>query len=266
MDALDDRDVLGSRPTSNLGGTLTSDWIDTHIAISLLVDALACLPTSPPSLYLDLEGANLSRHGSVSILQIHASPDDRTFLIDIHSLGESAFSTVGASGQTLRGILESDTIPKVFFDVRNDSDALFSHYGIKLAGVHDLQLMELATRSSPRTYVAGLSKCIERDAGLSERERVACKATKEKGRNLFAPERGGSYEVFNVRPFPQDMLSYCIQDVHFMPKLWQLYNSRLGDSWAAKVQQAAKDRVATSHNAGFNGKGKHMILGPPGWK
>jgi hypothetical protein len=37
-----------------------------------------------------------------------------------------AFSTAGTNGQTLKTILESETIPKVFFDVRNDSDALYS--------------------------------------------------------------------------------------------------------------------------------------------
>jgi exonuclease 3'-5' domain-containing protein 1 len=46
-------------------------------------------------------------------------------LIDIHILGGKAFSTAGASGKTLKGILESDSIPKVFFNVRNDSDARF---------------------------------------------------------------------------------------------------------------------------------------------
>lgn len=234
--------------------------------MAFLVEALAKLPTSPPSIYLDLEGVALSRHGSVSILQIHVSPNDRTLLIDIHSLGETAFSTTGTSGQTLKGILESDTIPKVFFDVRNDSDALFSHYGIKLACVHDLQLMELATRNFSRRCVNGLSKCIERDITLSMSEREVWKETKEKGLKLFAPERGENYEVFNVRPLPEDVLLYCIQDVHFMPKLWRRYNSKLSVAWAAKVQQAGKDRVALSQTAAFNGKGKHMALGPPGWK
>jgi len=32
-------------------------------------------------------------------------------------------------------ILESPDIPKVFFDVRNDSDALYSHFDVSLAGV-----------------------------------------------------------------------------------------------------------------------------------
>lgn len=48
---------------------------------------------------------------------------------------------------SLQSILESPKTPKVFFDVRTDSDALFAQFGIKLAGIIDLQLMELASRS-----------------------------------------------------------------------------------------------------------------------
>jgi exonuclease 3'-5' domain-containing protein 1 len=251
---------------SNLDNTLPTGLIDTCTAMANLIDALANLPTSPPSLYLDLEGVYLSRHGSISILQVHVSPNNRTYLIDIHILGDKAFSTAGANGQTLKGILESGSIPKVFFDVRNDSDALFSHFGIDLACVHDIQLMELATRTFSKRCVNGLTKCIERDISLTTSEREAWKETKEKGLNLFAPERGGSYEVFNARPLSKDLLLYCIQDVHFMPKLWQHYNSKMSERWAAKVQQATRERVALSQTTTFNGKGQHMALGPSGWK
>jgi hypothetical protein len=94
---------------------------DTCTAVADLIDTQADLPTSPPSLYVDVEGVHLSRHGSISILQFFVSPDNRTYLIDIHTLGDKAFSTARATSQTLKGILESDSIPKVF-DVRCDSD------------------------------------------------------------------------------------------------------------------------------------------------
>lgn len=90
--------------------------------------------------------------------------------------------------------------------------------------------------------------------------------TKEKGLNLFAPERGGSYDVFNARLLSKDLWLYCIQDFHFMPRLWQHYNSKMSVRWAAKVQQATRERVALSQRATFNGKGQHMALGPSGWK
>ncbi|CZT12865.1 uncharacterized protein RCO7_11470 [Rhynchosporium graminicola] len=258
---------LGAPPeASDPIASLTIGLVDTSGAIAILVEALAELPPIPPSLFLDLEGANLSRHGSLSILQIHVSPAGQTFLIDVHTLGNEAFTTPGTSGQTLKTILESTSIPKVFFDVRNDSDALFSHYGINLACIHDLQLMELASRNFGRKFVSGLAKCIDRDLPLTARERKTCKETKEKGLNLFAPERGGSYEVFNLRPLPEAVSLYCIQDVYFMPRLWKLYNSKLTATWKAKVLQAGKDRVASSKTKMYVGHGQHKALAPAGWK
>ncbi|KAJ4307242.1 hypothetical protein N0V88_000623 [Collariella sp. IMI 366227] len=142
---------------------------------------LTSLPTSPPSLYLDLEGVNLSRHGTISILQIY-----------------------------------SDTVPKVFFDVRNDSDALFAHFGVRLSGVRDLQLMELAARSpgEPRRLVSGLAKCIDRHAGLGLAERREWMAGKEAG-----------YEVFEERPLREEVRAYCVQDVKVLPMLWRRYEA-----------------------------------------
>jgi exonuclease 3'-5' domain-containing protein 1 len=223
------------------------------------------LPTSPPSLYIDLEGENLSRHGSLSILQLHVLPSNRTYLVDVHTLQDAAFSTPGGDGRTLRGFLESDEIPKVFFDVRNDSDALHSHFGVRLAGVQDLQLMELATRNFSRRFLSGLSKCIDQDAPLSEHELAARRAVKEAGVALFAPERGGSYSVFTERPLCEAIKKYCAQDVQILPRLWAQYSNWMTPPWSRRVQQGSRKRVALSQRADFNGKGPHMALAPSGW-
>ncbi|KAL4963974.1 uncharacterized protein BDV14DRAFT_201232 [Aspergillus stella-maris] len=37
------------------------------------------LPNTPPSLYVDVEGVNLSRHGTVSILQVYHLPQDKVY-------------------------------------------------------------------------------------------------------------------------------------------------------------------------------------------
>ncbi|KAH7417746.1 hypothetical protein BKA64DRAFT_690659 [Cadophora sp. MPI-SDFR-AT-0126] len=140
------------------------------------------------------------------------------FLDPYPPLGDSAFSTAETSGQTLKGILEPDTIPRVFFDVRNNSDALFSHY-------EDALIV--------------FSKYIERNITLLVSERKAWMETKAKGLNLFAPERGGNYEVFNVRPLHEH--------------LWRRYHSKFSVAWAAKI-------------AAFNGTGRHTALEPPGGK
>lgn len=245
--------------------TEPSDLIDTTAALSNVLDALEGLSTQPPSLYIDLEGEKLSRHGTISILQLYVLPMKRTYLIDIHTLRNESFTTRGSSDRTLKEILESQDIPKVFFDVRNDSDALYNHFNIHLAGIQDLQLMELATRTFARTHVNGLAKCIERDGRLSVTESNDWKESKEKGMRLFAPERGGSYRVFNERPLSNDILRYCIQDVHFLPRLWASYNFKLTPTWWSRVKEASTKRVTESRSASYVSHGKQKALAPTGW-
>ena len=112
--------------------------VDTAAALSELINSLEGLPTQPPSLYIDLKGENLSRNRTISILQLYISPTKHTYLVDIFTLGNESFTTSGRSGHTLQEVLQDLETPKVFFDVRNDSDALNGHYHIRLASVHDL--------------------------------------------------------------------------------------------------------------------------------
>ena len=59
--------------------------------------------TSASTLYLDLEGINLSRDGTISLLTLlvhEPSGQERIFLIDIHVLGSSAFTTTFITGST----------------------------------------------------------------------------------------------------------------------------------------------------------------------
>lgn len=93
-----------------------------------------------PTIYIDLEGIDLCREDSISILKflIHTEePAQPVHLIDGHTLGASTFNIAGFknSSATLKSILRDENIPKVFFDVRNDSGALFTHFGIELRGV-----------------------------------------------------------------------------------------------------------------------------------
>lgn len=150
--------------------------------------------------------------------------------------------------------------------MRNDSDALFAHYNINLAGIVDLQLMELATRPrGGRRLVSGLAKCIERDAGLGLNEIRLWNEKKLKGKQLFAPERGGSYAVFNERPLSDEIRDYCVQDVRFMVRLWKRYCAALTPAWMQRVQAATLARVRESQGAAYNGRGRHMALAPAGW-
>ncbi|KAH8434349.1 uncharacterized protein LDX57_011997 [Aspergillus melleus] len=241
-------------------------FIDTSAGIANLIDYLDGLPVRPPSLYVDLEGVNLSRNGTISIIQIYVLPLDMTYLIDVRTLQEETFSQPSAMGRTLKDIFESPSTPKVFFDVRSDSDALYSHFGISLGGVQDVQLMELATRNFPKDLVHGLGTCIERDLSMSSSEQQSWKIRKENGRKLFAPGQGGSYEIWNTRPLPADIMQYCVQDVKILPRLWQNYKRSMSYRWSVLVENEVKNRIIDSHSPDYIEKGRLRTLAPRGWE
>lgn len=99
---------------------------------------------------------------------------------------------------------------------------------------------------------------------VHERERYVGKS-KDMGLDLFAPESGGSYEVFNARSLSDDIMRYCIEDVRLMPRLWREYNSKMSERWQAKVQQATNARVTLSQTTTCDGQGRHMAMSPKGW-
>lgn len=46
---------------------MASSLVDSTASIAMLVDSLDGLPADPPSLYIGLEGPELSREGSISL-------------------------------------------------------------------------------------------------------------------------------------------------------------------------------------------------------
>jgi len=124
---------------------IKTEIVNTTKQIGDLVDWLILRHSPPeayePTMYIDLEGVNLCCEGSLSILTLlinTSMPTIRVCLIDVYSLGSQAFNTTGVKGKTLKDILQDEKIWKVFFDVRNDSDALFAHFGVALQGVEDV--------------------------------------------------------------------------------------------------------------------------------
>jgi hypothetical protein len=81
----------------------------------------------------------------------------------------------------LKSTLECHSTPKVFFDVRNDSDALFSYFEIRLNCIHDLRLMELATCRMSRAYLNSLAECIDYDTNMSIAQRQHATHIKNQG-------------------------------------------------------------------------------------
>ncbi|ESZ93891.1 hypothetical protein SBOR_5712 [Sclerotinia borealis F-4128] len=248
---------------------IKTEIINTAKQIGDLVDCLVLCHASPkpyePIMYIDLEGVNLCREGSLSILTLLIDtgiPSISVYLIDVHLLGSQAFNTTGIKRRTLKEILQDENISKVFFDVRNDSDALFAHFGVALQGVEDLQLMESAMRTTTRSrkFLNGLAKCIEQ-SGLDYSDLTSWKLAKEKGGRLFKAESGGSYKVFEQRPIPSEIISYCAGDVQYLPKMWSKFRSNT-NRWRDLVNKETKKRVEASQKPEYQPQGPDRTLAP----
>lgn len=240
---------------------MSAKLVDNTDSVRALVESLEDAAPKP-IMFVDLEGVHLSRHGSIAIMQILIPPNPTVHLVDVHILKQDAFETRGREGSSLRSILESEEYPKVFFDVRRDSDALFSHFEVNLRCVIDLQLLEFATRPRQGKFLKGLGKCIEEDAQLDISSRKKCQRIKDAGLRMFAPEKGGNYEVFLERPLSDALVDYCAQDVSLLPKLLSIYGQRLRPHLAVLVHEEALRRIVLSQSPSFNVKGCNMAQGP----
>lgn len=222
-------------------------------------------PTVTPGfgLYMDIEGDNLGRNGSITIIQIHEPSARLTYIIDVFKLKALAFRTSGAHGTTLKELFESRWIPKILFDLRNDADGLFANYQVKLEGAEDLQLMELASREDSTQRgadIIGLRDCLERDAGLSRDEMTEMVKTKSRGRNLMNDY--SDLKPFNRRPMRTDVWNYCIRDVLYLPKLRREYWDRLDPTWQRIVLEESAYRAKTSRESWYDPDGYGKKLSP----
>ncbi|KAI6991660.1 hypothetical protein KC332_g8101 [Hortaea werneckii] len=245
---------------------MEAQMIDSPSALEHFIGGLPDCKGPELSLYVDLEGNDRSRNGILSLVTILVEPRHTVHLVDVTGLRKQAFKTAGPDGRTLQSILESPEITKVFFDIRNDSDALFSLFDIRVNGIEDIQLMEVASRTFPKRYINGLAKCIERDSALPFTVKREWKVSKERGHKLFDPSLGGGYAVFDERPLSMEIQKYCVQDVVHMPALRELYRARLCDVWWRKIEVETVARVALSQGRSFNGQGLHMAKAPASWE
>jgi exonuclease 3'-5' domain-containing protein 1 len=187
---------------------------------------------------LDLEGKNLCRHGTLTLMTVLVHPAGSTAVIDVQTLGGSAFTTRGgAEGRTLKDILQDPNVPKLLWDVRNDADALWSHHRVRLAGVLDVQVLENASRGGSRTYLRGLKACVQWDLELDEMELYEFLQTKQELKALM------SSDIFARRPLDAQTLQYCANDVVHLPALRDLYVDRLDPEWLQKAKDKSEYRV-----------------------
>ncbi|KAL3462798.1 ribonuclease H-like domain-containing protein [Aspergillus heterothallicus] len=239
-------------------------------SVSLLQSAINAAVTGLrndfPSLFIDLEGMNLGRHGSISIMSLYVLTKRTVYLIDVCKLGNEAFSTSNGDGKSLKYLLECPATLKVFFDARRDLEALSALYGVSVDGIRDVQLMELGTRKGAKDFLAGLGKCVVKHSTVSAVEKQAWELIKSNTRRLFDPAFGGRYDIFNERPVREDIKKYCAGDVTVLPDLFKVYDAILNQPemkfWKLHVLGATKERIRLARNLEFASTSKFTARGP----
>ena len=204
---------------------------------------------------VDYEGVDLCRDGVLCLVQV-APRHGAVLLIDIEALGDAAFG----DGR-LRELLESQDIIKICFDCRADSDALYHLHHTTPAKLWDVQVaycskLDQQSHRGRDKYLKGLGKAIQDCPGLTASEQSRLQALKVAGLRLFAPEKGGSYEVWKARPMNPILLAYAAADVrylHDMRDAWGSFMTR--DMYSITI-----GRVQKAIHGEYAAEGRHMGL------
>ena len=154
---------------------------------------------------------DLWRQDSISILTPLVNQkrvSQYTYLIGVSKLGAKAFTTASTNNTALKHMPQDRKMPKVFLDVRNDSDSLFVHYGVALQGVEDAQLMESASQETTgsKEYLSGLAKCVKNNiTGSFDQHRLDWLKAKKQSRSYSKPK---DYTRFSTNgAFPKTSLA-----------------------------------------------------------
>ena len=200
------------------------------------------------ALAVDIEGVNLCRHGEICIVQV-AKRTGPVFLFDVVALGKTAFS----SG--LQEVLESDSVAKLLFDCRADADALHHLWQVTPRNVLDMQVLRDKANGGLDSFVHGLAKVLK-DL-LSPRKLEKAERVKAAGVALFAPEKGGSYDVWKKRPLPDVLQTYCAQDVQHLFAMKDKWGGCLS---TARLRAVSEKRMLNQIRDKSFEKGPHRAL------
>merc|ERR1712048_1146018 len=182
-------------------------------------------------LAVDIEGVRLSRRGEICIVQVANKTKD-VFLFDVTTLGNAAFSN------GLKEVLESETVTKLFYDLRGDTDALFHLHGVTPRNILDMQVLCQKAVGGDSMFLLGIAKAMGFVLPPAERQKM--NEIKTKGVALFAPDRGGSFEVWKKRPLKEVLIRYCAIDVVHLFTMWRHWGRHLS---TAALRAVSEERM-----------------------
>ena len=224
-------------------------FVNTINGIEQLIEDL---PASTSLLYIDVQGRKSAGQNVISILTILPAGSNTIYIIDVDQLGGIAFVTKGPGGdRTIRSILESPDVTKVFFFMRNPH-GLWAADRIRLQGAEDIHIMENAYRAmiDPDSPSFTLMECVQKDLTNCPVVLVPtfCQQVFRVSNLLSDPQYGGSYDVLFRRPLHPDITIYCSFVVIGLRELRNKYWGRLTTDLRTKVNETTQRRVELTQN------------------
>lgn len=252
---------------------------------------------STPLLFMDSEGVDLGRKGSLTIMQVYIPASNKVYLIDVQTLGVQTFTTVGTTETTtFEDLLESRDLVKVWWDCHSDADALYAHYGVELAGVVDAQLIENATAKKARNEKSTQKFGIAVDRRTNFPYDIKSIIADVKSKGIQAMNNGldsvlklnmsndeyldhhmmqtsleqeqESLHPMAQRPLHPIIVEYCVQDVVVLLVLYEycLASDFWSPEWKVRVQKESNARLVLARSEDFDPDQMDMKAPPKGWQ
>jgi len=165
----------------------------------------------------------LSRTGRLCLVQIASRT--KAYLFDVIAIGEELF-TAGGIGP----LLESETILKVVHDCRQDSDALYWQFNVKLSNVFDTQVAYTAWREQKGievTIPVGL-KTLLRTFSVTTLEEENLKAS-------IKSQFQDNPKLWEQRPLSTEAITYAKFDIEHLLNVHNQFNKYLQPEAKKKV-------------------------------
>ncbi|VDI46491.1 exonuclease 3'-5' domain-containing protein 1 [Mytilus galloprovincialis] len=220
-DRMDDHTMTAITIKIGMNETSTYKYVDTKDKFIEVIKELQEMIKIKQMIAVDCEGVDLSRFGSVTLINIGTR--DLVYLIDILKIGNSVFD------DGLRTILEDSGIEKLMFDCREDADALLHLHKVKLDGVLDVQILEVSNRvhiyRNGYTKIRSLKHCLEEY--VNDNTLLNIKLQGRSSMNM-------SSKIWEKRPLDENMLKYASVDILGLFKLYDALRTRMSHSvWKA---------------------------------
>ena len=140
------------------------------------------------------------------------------------------------------------------WDCRSDTANLFHEYGVKLAGIKDVQLIHTRRKTCENlSYRSGLDLAI-RDAGFGPGGWGKWQTNKHAGQSACQDPRGCG--VFADRPLSTVLKEYAAGDSRYLIQLYNKYLSQLSEVHKRDVEQKTFQAIEASCSPNFNGGSK----------